>query len=300
MAVKTIIDFIVNLSSYIKAFGYGLPSIDVSVYRSRVNSSGEALEHFVRDMFAGTYNLESESEKIKIFSEVFSYLGNQNNPPDLMIKGGDAVEVKKIESDGLRKKIPLNSSYPKNKLYRTDPRITNSCRKAEDWEEKDLIYSIGVVKRMLIHRLYMIYGDLYAADKEVYERCFNVIKKAVKHSLTDIGLEMKKTKELAKIDRVDPLGITDLRIRGMWNILSPKGTFGDINGIEEFKDENNKVLILLRKEKLQRILQETEEEILEKYFELREEGFIRERSLKVKNPANPASIIDSTLIVLKM
>jgi hypothetical protein len=33
--------------------------------------------------------------KLEKHSQLFSYIGNQNNPPDLMIKKVNAVEVKK-------------------------------------------------------------------------------------------------------------------------------------------------------------------------------------------------------------
>lgn len=72
----------------------------------------------------------------------FSYLGNQNNPPDVILKGGDAIEIKKIQSKSSA--IALNSSYPKNKLYSNDPRITKACKNSEVWKVKDMIYVIGV------------------------------------------------------------------------------------------------------------------------------------------------------------
>lgn len=64
--------------------------------KNRANSMGEALEEYVKDLFADTINeIDPRRRKTKQ-AEVFSYLGNQNNPPDFMIDGGDAIEVKKI------------------------------------------------------------------------------------------------------------------------------------------------------------------------------------------------------------
>lgn len=77
------------------------------------------------------------------WSEIFSYTGNSANPPDLMLKGGDAVEVKKIESPDAA--IALNSSYPKHTLKNSSPLISRACREAEDWTEKNIIYAVGVV-----------------------------------------------------------------------------------------------------------------------------------------------------------
>lgn len=65
---------------------------------NRVNNMGEALEEYIKDMFADTINETDENKRISKISQTFSYLGNQNNPPDMIIRNGDAIEVKKIES----------------------------------------------------------------------------------------------------------------------------------------------------------------------------------------------------------
>lgn len=64
------------------------PVINVKEYsdsRNRANSMGAALEEYIKDMFAGTITTDNK-ERMKRFSEVFSYFGNQNNPPDFMIR----------------------------------------------------------------------------------------------------------------------------------------------------------------------------------------------------------------------
>lgn len=65
--------------------------------RNRANNAGDALEEYVKDMFANTFEL-AENERLEKISNTFSYLGNNSNPPDAMLRGGDAIEVKKIES----------------------------------------------------------------------------------------------------------------------------------------------------------------------------------------------------------
>lgn len=73
------------------------PILDIREYgvtRNRANSMGAALEEYIKDLFAGTIGLDGE-ERLEKISRVFSYSGNQNNPPDFMIRGGDAIEVKK-------------------------------------------------------------------------------------------------------------------------------------------------------------------------------------------------------------
>jgi hypothetical protein len=109
---------------------------------NRINNVGEALETYIKDLFCGTLKEINASKKDKAYGDYFSYIGNQNNPPDAMLKGGDAIEVKKIES--FSASLALNSSYPKDKLYSDSPMITAACRAAEEWKEKDLIYTVGV------------------------------------------------------------------------------------------------------------------------------------------------------------
>lgn len=85
-----ILDAIFNIVNY--------PIFDIKAHysgRNRANSVGEALETYIKDAFANTFETENEKERLKQFNEKFSWLGNQNHPPDIMIKSGDAIEVKK-------------------------------------------------------------------------------------------------------------------------------------------------------------------------------------------------------------
>jgi hypothetical protein len=65
---------------------------------------------------------KNEQSRLDQFSRVFSYQGNPNNPPDLMIRQGDAIEIKKIESP--HSSLALNSSYPKAKLFSHSTMLT--------------------------------------------------------------------------------------------------------------------------------------------------------------------------------
>lgn len=64
--------------------------------QNRMNNVGTALEYFVRDMFCSSIDVLDLEDKDRKHSEYLSYVGNQNNPPDFIVKNGDAVEVKKI------------------------------------------------------------------------------------------------------------------------------------------------------------------------------------------------------------
>ncbi len=61
-----------------------IPDI-VEYYRSKntINAAGDALELFVKDIFANTITETDEAKKAEVYEQVFSYFGNANNPPDI-------------------------------------------------------------------------------------------------------------------------------------------------------------------------------------------------------------------------
>ena len=169
--MSNIIDAIINL---INRNDTNLTRLQIG--NNRINETGYALEEYIKNLFADTFNC-SEAERLEKWSEIFSYIGNDANPPDIMLKNGDAIEVKKIQSNDSA--LALNSSYPKRKLLNTDSMISNACREAENWKEKDLIYIVGVVKYNKIKNLCMIYG----LDKwQQLKNCDKIIKLQEIHS----------------------------------------------------------------------------------------------------------------------
>ncbi|MGM9636670.1 MAG: NgoPII family restriction endonuclease [Eubacteriales bacterium] len=202
--------------------------------KNRANNMGDALEHFIKDSFANSYGFD-EADAKKAHSKTFSYLGNQNNPPDAILKNGDAIEVKKIESG--TSALALNSSYPKARIYHDSTMLTAACKNCDngDWREKDLIYAVGVVKNESIKQLCFVYGDDYAASHEIYER----IRTQIKNGVLEIpDIEFAETNELGRVNRVDPLGITYLRLRGMWHIENPFRVFRYVYTFDNEKDFN--------------------------------------------------------------
>lgn len=257
----------------------------VSHYRSsnRANSMGDALEFYVKDLFCGTTNIDEANKKNEIYDKHFSYLGNQNNPPDIIIRGGDAIEVKKIES--LRSGIALNSSYPKDKLYSDSPMITQACRDCEDWREKDLIYTIGVAKNNKLQALWFVYGNCYAAGKDIYER----IRNKISSGLSELeGVEFSETKELGRVNKVDPLGITYLRIRGMWHIDNPIKVFDYITEVDVDKLTVNALIL---KDKYNSFPAQDRENL-----EKLEASGLSISDVKIKSPNNPAKLLEAKLI----
>jgi len=252
--------------------------------RNRANSMGEALEKYVKDSFAGTLELSDEKEKMGIYSQKFSWLGNQNYPPDIMIRGGDAIEVKKTQS--ANSDLALNSSYPKSNIVSSSPMITKECRKCENWNVKDLIYCIGHTSDENLKSLWFVYGDIYAAKHETYQRIKNIVSDGLKRIS---GVEFSETKELGRVNYVDPLGITNLRVRGMWQIQNPRKVFGYLH--KETENEFELVCIIpMYKYK------SFPKDSRQKLEELNLDGF-NLKNIQVKDPNNPVNLIDCISII---
>lgn len=258
----------------------------VSHYRAanRANSMGDALEFYLKDLFCNSMNENNLGKKNEIYSKYFSYIGNQNNPPDIIIKQGDAIEVKKIEN--FRSGIALNSSYPKDKLFSDSSMITSACRDCEDWREKDLVYAVGVSKDGKLKALWLIYGNCYAASKEIYERIKSKISKGVNELQ---GVEFSETKELGRVNRVDPLGITYLRIRGMWGIENPIRVFGYVAPIDP-RAELSVNAIMLKEKYLS--FPEKDRVSIENLIG----AGLSIKDIRIKSPNNPAKLLEAKLI----
>ena len=247
--------------------------------RNRVNGVGDALEQYIKDLFANTMFCDNEYEKFSIYNSVFSYTGNQNNPPDIILRNGDAIEVKKVQ--GNASTLALNSSYPIDKLYSDSTMITTRCKNCEKWVSKDLLYVVGNTDDTNLKELWFVYGDCYAADKEIYERIKNTIVDGL-YSINDI--ELAETNELGKVKKVDPLGITDLRVRGMWSIFHPKKVFDYLP--KQNMNSKFKFYCIIKEEKFNAFSGEDKQNLLNladnKHF------FINSR--KIRNPNNPAEL----------
>ena len=95
-----------------------------------------------------------------------------------------------------------------------------------------------------LNRLWLIYGDCYAASKEVYDKMANAIADGV-NQIPDI--EFQATNELGRVNKVDPLGITALRVRGMWHIENPSRVYSELVS----NTTNRQFYLLMREEKYQ-------------------------------------------------
>lgn len=264
------------------------PSFELKEYYSnhnRANSMGDALEEYIKDIFAGTYAITNEQERLEKISEAFSYLGNNSNPPDAMLKNGDALEVKKIENNNAA--LALNSSYPKHKLYADSPMISLYCRDAEEWDEKDIIYAVGAVDNNKLINLSLVYGLDYCASEETYTK----IKTRIKDGVEAIpGVEFSETRELGRVNKVDPLGITYLRVRGMWGIENPWTVFKYVYERNISKEFN--FFAIIKEEKYAEFSTDDRKEF-ENFVSNSDINMIK---IKVKNPDNPAILNNAYLI----
>lgn len=255
------------------------------VGNNRANNEGNALELFVKDEFCNSFGLEDEEAKKK-YNEVFSYIGNNNNPPDAIIRNGDAIEVKK---NNQRNKVQLNSSYPTKKLNSNSMMISRKCRDCEGengWTEKDLVYFVGELDNNKLKYLTITYGDCFAASEDVYLSVKNTIKEKVNGIE---GFTFEVTNELGKINNIDKLSITDLRIRGMWIIDNPRLMFSYI--LDEYNnvDSDMKVFLIMLTEKYNSF--SSEDRAL-----IEQNNLLHVHDIRIKNPDNPEEMMDAKLI----
>lgn len=250
---------------------------------NRLHALGEPLEDYVKDLFSSAEGLSKENRIIR-HNSVFSYGGGKNNPPDAIIKNGDAIEVKKVESIG---DIPLNSSYPKSKLYRNDSRISSDCKNIENgtWGPKDIIYAIGCIKNKELKSFALVYGSIYCANKECYENLFN----SIKTSINNVDFVLEETNELAHVNAVDPLGITYFRARGMWGISHPFKVFDYIHSYN--KNNEFEMVAIIPTEKFNSFANKDELIVM---TENDERFNIYDK--QVKNPNNTVELLDVKLI----
>lgn len=255
-------------------------------YLIRINAIGDRLEFYVQDAIAGTFKRKQE-EKEEEYDKVFSYQGSQNHPPDNIIKDGDAFEIKKIE--GIKNSIALNSSPPKSTLLSSDPRITAECKKCDggSWKEKDLFYVIGSVKKNIIKYVFFVQGKCYAADHLIYDNLHSPLKEEINSILKSKKLQSKKTVELGGVENADPLGVTSLRIRGMWNMKNPISVFSKVINFKEEKEFS--LFAIMEKEKYDSF-PENDRKNLEK-----NKG-VKIEEINLKNPNNPKENINAKLI----
>ena len=102
-------------------------------------------------------------------------------------------------------------------------------------------------------------------------------------------MELSDTKELGRVNNVDPLGITYLRIRGMWHISNPISVFDYITEVELTNELTVNAIIL--KDKYESFPEESKTR-LERLIS----DNLTIQNVRVKSPNNPANLLDAKLI----
>ena len=116
------------------------------------------------------------------------------------------------------------------------------------------------------------------------------IKEKISLGLNELnGVEFAETRELGRVNKVDPLGITYLRIRGMWHIENPIKVFDYITKVDE-KTTFSVNSILLKEKYLS----------FPKKDRIKLESMISKnltiKDIKIKSPNNPAKLMEAKLI----
>ena len=104
-----------------------------------------------------------------------------------------------------------------------------------------------------------------------------------------MDLEFSETKELGRVNKVDPLGITNLRIRGMWTIQNPLKVYKELFGLN---GNGFQLFALMRKSKYDSFPKEDKTAI-------EKETGITLKDVKIQDPDNPAKQILAKLIVVR-
>ncbi|MDM0947587.1 NgoPII family restriction endonuclease [Clostridium perfringens] len=257
--------------------------------KNRAKALGAPVEAYIKDVFAGTYSEDDVQSKVTKYNELFSYLGGSRNPPDLIIKGGDAIEVKKVESYS---EVQLNSSSPKQVLKSDSDKINNKCKTCEEgWTEKDMIYII-VNKdsdSYDLESIWFVDARCYVAKEETYQKTFKLIKDSIKNISE---LSHKNTKELDRIDKIDALNNTILRVRPMWTLKHPEKLFDEFS--KDDSRESLRVYAVISKEKFDTYSDELKEKLKN------EKKIIKDYDKTIKDPDDVENDLEIVLLKLKI
>lgn len=259
---------------------------------NRINQKGDKLEFFAKDLFCGSFDLESKDEKQKVYENYLSYLGEKNHPPDFILRNGEAFEVKKTTSKA--GSVQLNSSHPHKTLESSYEKLSEKCRNCEDWNVKDLVYIIGRVPKGSsdLDFMWMFYGDCWAAENSLYEKLDNKISEKLNEVIEEIehGHLSEDTNELGKVKEADPLERTNLRIRGMWKLSHPANEFKKfIDNYEQKISDKQPLFTVMKKSKYREHPKEIRENV-------EESEDVKINRVEIPDPSNPSKNVKALIL----
>lgn len=214
-----------------------------------INTNGEKVEYFIKDLLCDSLSIDGKDKKEQQHKEKLSWLGSKNHPPDMMIRDGEAIEVKKFR--GKHQKLSLNSSTPKTHITPDMKRINSDCEACEDeiggWDKKDMVYALASdVSSGSVGFTWVLYGDCWCSKNKTYKDVTDSIRESLEDSLPkDVNLDMSGN-ELGKVKDVGEGG-GELRIRPMWSIEHPANKFKKYIDKYKSKITNSNPLFMVMK-----------------------------------------------------
>jgi hypothetical protein len=256
--------------------------------RSQIKTVRQQIEYYVKDAISGSFKSIKDKKPTDRYYGVFSYIGNKNKPPDMIIQDGDAIVIKTIKT--YKGSFTINNSPPKDRLMWNDPWIIENCRMIDggQWNSKDIFYVIGWIEKRRMKYLNFIQGSCFIPEQKVYNKILHDLKKNIYNYFESEGLEINRTIGLGKVNNMDPLCITNLRIKGVWRIKNPLKIFSDTFSYD--KKQEFTLIALMLKNKFDSFPKKDVDAIVrDKQIEIED--------VKIKNPNNPQSKIDAKLII---
>ncbi|MCJ0916139.1 NgoPII family restriction endonuclease [Mammaliicoccus sciuri] len=270
-------------------------SLLTPIFRSNgtVNAAGDSLEYFVKDMFCtGASQYQYEHEKQKVYEKYLTWQGDSKHFPDFIVRDGVGVEPKKV-NDNSGSTLSLNSSYPKDYIYPDSQNLPKeSLIKESNWQKKEVIYVVGNLntKNNKLISIWMVYGNTFIPNRDVYHELINEIRE----SISKTNATLKKSKELARAIGVDPLGNSNLRVRGMYELRHPSNVFGQYIDVNSFPKDSTRIYLVILKKDLDKLENNEIQEELSKYYST---GRLIKKEMNIPDPNNVSDKLSAVIFM---
>lgn len=289
-----------DLKNTVNAFIRGVENADINIiqlytlnsnmFSNRIVNVGVAMELFVRDLYANTLHIKDFDAKNLCFEDMFSYVSKQSSPPDLIVRGHEAVEIKKQDLTTYSD-LPLNSSYPRDYIYSDSKMLTVECRNCEEeWDKKPLVYVVGNVdkKKRFLSSVWFAMGNCFCADRQVYENIKKVIEDTI---LSNDSLSFNETNELGKVSNIDALNYSSLRIRGMWNLKHPGKIFEEYVHSKVSDELKTKYRLIMLEEDFNDVSEDVKLSLMQKI----KDGVIEKVNVQINSPNNINELLKAVI-----
>ena len=126
------------------------------------------------------------------------------------------------------------------------------------------------------------------AENNYYENKEKEIVEIIKKS----ELNLSETKELGRINKIDPLGISSLRVRGMWIFQNPKKIFEYLDLPKQKK--KFELICLMKLDKFESMPENDKKNLINSKIDN-----LQVKDIKLKDPNNLENEIDCKLIMYR-